>query len=185
MSSNDFLKNLNLKSQEILAKFKDDLVGIRGGRPTSKLIEDLLVDYCGQKLKIKQLGSISVSSPQEIHVAVWDKSAAAIIAKAIEVSLNVGVNIENNLVRIIFPPLSGERRQELMKLVKKEEEEAKIRLRNLRDEIIKKIKQQEGDGLITEDDKFRLKKDIDRNITQVNQKIEEMVSAKLREINEG
>ena len=180
----DFLKDLETKSAEIVKNFKDELSGIRGGRPTSKLVEDIQVDYFGQKLAIKQLGSISVVLPREIQIAVWDKNIAPPIGKAVEAALNVGTSIESNLVRVNLPPLSEERRGELTKVVKKQAEEVRIKIRALRDDILKTIKQQEEKGVITEDDKFKLKDQIQKNIDKVNEEIEKNLENKIKEIEE-
>ncbi len=181
----DILKNLENKITEAVKHFKEQLSGIRGGRPNSKLVEDIFVDYFGQKLVIKQLGSISIVPPREIQISVWDKNAAPLVLKAIEASnLNVGVSVEGNLVRINLPPLSGERRQELVKIAKKEAEEIKVRIRNNRDEINKEISRQLDKKGITEDDKFKLKEKVQEEIDKANKEIEGILEEKVREIEE-
>ena len=184
MLTTDHLKDLELKSAEIVKHFKDELSGIRGGRPVSKLVEDIPVDYFGQKLAIKQLGSISVVLPREIQIAVWDKNIAPTIGRAVEAALNVGTNIEGNLVRVNLPPLSEERRGELNKVVKKEAEEARIKIRALRDDVLKRIKSEEEEGKITEDDKFKLKEQIQKSVDKMNGEIEKILENKIREISE-
>jgi ribosome recycling factor len=165
----NILKDLELKTGEAIKYFKEQLSAIRGGRPNSKLVEDVSVEYFGQKLPIKQLGSISIVPPREIQISVWDKNAAAIILKAIEASnLNIGANLEGSLIRINLPALSGERRQELIKIAKKETEEAKIKIRGIRDEINKEINRQFEEKKIGEDEKFKLKEQVQENIDKVN-----------------
>lgn len=181
----DLLKVLELKINEAIKYFKDQLSGIRGSRPTSKLVEDIPVEYFGQKLAIKQLGSINILPPREIQISVWDKNAGSAILKAIESSnLNVGVNLEANSIKINLPPLSGERRQELIKIAKKEAEEIRIRIRNLRDETNKEINRQFEEKKITEDDKFKLKEKVQEKIDKVNEEIEKILESKIREIEE-
>jgi len=180
----NFIKDLETKSAEIVKNFKDELSGIRGGRPVSKLVEDIQIDYFGQKLALKQLGSISVVLPREIQITVWDKSIAPSIGKAVELALNVGTTIEGNLVRVNLPPLSEERRAELIKIVKKEAEEARIKIRSLRDDVLKKIKAGEEEGKITEDDRFKLKEQIQKNIDKTNEEIEKILENKIKEISE-
>jgi len=181
----DILKDLETKTGEAIKYFKDRLSAIRGSRPSPKLIENILVDYFGQKLPIKQLASIGVVPPREIQLTVWDKQAAGIIAKAVEGSgLNVSANIEGNVIRINLPPLSEERRQEFIKLVKKEAEETRIKIRALRDEINKKINQDFEAKKITEDDKFQLKEKVQETIDKTNEEIEKLLENKIREINE-
>lgn len=181
----NILKDLELKTGEAIKYFKEQLSAIRGGRPNSKLVEDVSVEYFGQKLPIKQLGSISIVPPREIQISVWDKNAAAIILKAIEASnLNIGANLEGSLIRINLPALSGERRQELIKIAKKETEEAKIKIRGIRDEINKEINRQFEEKKIGEDEKFKLKEQVQENIDKVNEEIEKILEGKIREIEE-
>lgn len=181
----DIIKNLELKTSEAMRHFKEQLAAIRGGRPNSKLVEDISAEYFGQKLTIKQLGSISILPPREIQISVWDKNAAAAVLKAIESSkLNVSTNIEGNLIRINLPPLSGERRQELIKIVKKEAEEAKIKIRSIRDETNKEVNRQFEDKKISEDDKFKFKEKVQEIIDKNNGEIEKILENKIKEIEE-
>lgn len=176
---------LELKLNESLKYFKSQLGAIRGGRPSPKLVEDISVDYFGQKMPIKQLSSISINLPREILISVWDKQAVGMVAKAIESSnLNVSANTDGSLIRINLPPLSSERRLELIKVIKKEAEETKIKIRSLRDEANKEIKQQEESGEITEDQKFKMKEQIQKLIDKANADIEAMLEKKIKEIEE-
>jgi ribosome recycling factor len=181
----DLLRGLELKISEAVKHFKEQLAGIRGGRPSSKLVEDVLVDYFGQKLSVKQLGSIGIVPPREIQISVWDKNAASAVLKAVESSnLNVSVNLEGNLIRINLPPLSGERRQELIKIAKKETEEVKIEIRGIRDEIIKALNQRFDDKKISEDEKFKTKEKIQESIDKTNGELEKILENKIKEIEE-
>ncbi|MEK7634465.1 MAG: ribosome recycling factor [Patescibacteria group bacterium] len=178
-------QELENKIKEILNYFKDQLSAIRSGRPTPKLVEDLSVDYFGQKMTIKQLGSINIIPPREIQISVWDKQAVGGVIKAIENSnLSVSANTDGNLIRINLPALSTERRQELIKVAKKEAEETKIKIRHSRDEFNKKISSQEESGEITEDQKFKLKNDVQKMVDGANKNIEEIIEKKTKEIEE-
>ncbi len=178
-------QDLEIKFNEFLEYFKSQLAAIRGSRPSPKLVEDIQVDYFGQKMPLKQLGSISVNLPREILISVWDKQAVGPVSKAIESSnLNVSANIDGTLIRINLPPLSSERRQELIKIIKKESEETRIKIRSLRDETNKKINQQEESGEITEDQKFKLKEQIQKAVDKANDNIESMLEKKIKEIEE-
>ncbi len=179
------MDNLEQKIKQALDYFKDQLSSIRGGRPNAKLVEDILVEYFGQRLPIKQLGSISMVPPREIQISVWDKNAASAVLKGIEASnLNVGVNLDGNVVRVNLPPLSGERRQEFIKLVKKETEDAKIKVRSLRDEENKEINRKFENKEIGEDEKFKLKEKVQKIIDKANEEIEKLLEGKIREIEE-
>lgn len=181
----DLLKDLQIKIDAAIQYFKEQLSGIRGSRPIPKLVEDIPVEYFGQKLTIKQLGSINIVPPREIQISVWDKQTVSNVAKAIESSnLNLSANIEGNLIRINLPPLSQERREELIKVVKKEAEETRIKTRASRDETNKKISRQFERGEINEDDKFRLKESVQKSVDKINEDIERLLANKIKEINE-
>ena len=98
--------------------------------------------------------------------------------------MSVVANIDGNLVRINLPPLSSERRQDLIKVVKKEAEEAKIKIRHIRDEENKKINRQEEEGEIGEDQKFKLKEETQKEIDKANEEIERILENKIKEIEE-
>lgn len=182
---NEKLKDLEKKISDTLQYLKSQLGAIRGGRPSPMLVEDILVDYFGQKMTIKQLGSISITPPREIQISFWDKQAVMAAAKAIESSnLNVSANIDGNLIRINLPSLTSERRQEFIKVVKKEAEETRINIRHLRDEENKKINLWEQEDKINEDEKFKLKEEVQKIIDKANKDIEAMLENKIKEIEE-
>lgn len=177
------LKDFEKNTAVILESFKNELAGIRGNRPTPKLIEDLKVEYFGQVLPIKQLANLSVVPPLEIDINVWDKNAVPGIVKSIEVSnLGFTVSTQGNIVRLNLPQLSEERRQELAKLVKKTAEDFRIRLRHLRDEVNKQIQKEEQESVISEDDKFTLKEDVQKITDKINEEIENILKNKIAEI---
>lgn len=176
---NDELRDLEQKTQAIFESLRQELFGIRTNRPTTKLVEDIKVDYFGQQLPIKQLGSISIAPPREIDISVWDKNAVAPAVKAIETSgLGVSASPDGNLIRINLPPLTDERRKELTKLVKNMAEQSRIKIRALRDEANKKIKD------LPEDEHFKLKNKIQEAVDKANKEIENLLDSKLKEINE-
>ncbi|MCX6702625.1 MAG: ribosome recycling factor [Candidatus Wolfebacteria bacterium] len=180
----DILKELDVKIAEIISFFRDEMSGIRSGRPTVKLVENIQVDYFGQKMPVKQLGSINVIPPREIQISVWDSGVVSAIAKAVEAALSVNTAPEGNSIRISLPALSEERRNELIKLIKKETEEAKIKVRGQREEVLKKIKREEEEGGMGEDERFRLKDEVQKIIDKANAEIDGVLENKTREINE-
>lgn len=167
--------------EKIVSLFKDELVAIRANRPTPKLVEDIKVDYMGQSLPLKQVASISIVPPREIQVSVWDKNNIDNVVKAIEQS-NVGINpsVGGNLIRINLPPLSQERRQELVKLVGQISENYRIRIRSLRDDYNKQIKNSEGG----EDERFEQQEQLQKSVDESNEKIKELLKNKIKEIEE-
>lgn len=185
MFKEEILKDLETKIKHFIESFKQQLMGMRSNRPSPKMVEDIVVEAYGQKMTIKQLAAISVLPPAQIQISVWDKSAVPSIAKAVESSnLNVNANIDGSVIRINLPPLSDERRKELEKVVKKETEETKIKIRSARDETNKKIAKEFDDKKISEDDKFNLKEQVQKNIDKANEEIEKLLEAKIKEIHE-
>lgn len=175
----DFKKRL----QGIEEALKKELASLRSNRPTPALVEDIKVSYYDQLLPIKQLGSISVVPPREIDIHVWDKEAVNGIVKAIEaVGYGFSARNEGNLIRIHLPELSGERRKELIKKAKQIVEDHRIRIRHLRDEHNKNIQKNFDDHKISEDQKFKLKETVQKEVDKMNGDIEKILENKIKEI---
>src|SRR3989338_7656704 len=115
----DFLKDLEKNAKTAIENLRAEFSGIRANRPNPKLVEDIRVDYLGQQLTIKQLGSITILPPRELDISVWDKDAVSTVVKAIETSgRGLTANTDGNLIRINLPTLTDERRQEFAKLAR-------------------------------------------------------------------
>jgi ribosome recycling factor len=181
----DILKELELKVKPLLEGLRQEFLNLRVNRPNPKLVENIKVDYLSQPLTIKQLGSISVAPPREIDISVWDKNAVGPVAKAVENSgLGVTANIDGSVIRINLPPLTDERRQELMKLVKSVAEQTRIKIRALRDAANKNAEAMFKEKKIGEDQKFKNKEQIQKAVDAANKEIESLLTAKIKEINE-
>ena len=161
-----------------MALLKDELSGIRTNRPTPKLVEDIEAEYAEQMLPIKQIGSISIEAPRNLIITPWDKSATGAVAKAVE-SAGLGLTAapQGNVVRISFPPLTEERREELGKLIGKMAEEARIKMRIARDEVNKKVNAEPD-----EDVKFKNKDKLQKLVDEFNEEVDKLIEAKLVEI---
>lgn len=179
----EILEKFKKETALLVENFKKEITGIRGNRPSPALVENLKVDYFGQSLLVKQLGSISIVPPREIDINVWDKNAIPGIVKAIEAA-NLSANFEGKLIRINLPPLTEERRQELIKSVKKITENFRIQLRHQRDEINKEITRSFEVKEIGEDQKFKLKEEAQKKVDSVNQEIEVILNKKTKELQE-
>lgn len=178
-------KELDSKLKTIIEAFKNELLGIRSNRPSPKMLEDIQVEYFGQMMPIKQLGSISVVPPREMQVSVWDQGALQAVAKAIEeAKMGLSVAVTGNIIRVNLPALSDERRNEVIKLAKSVSEIYRIKIRASRDEANKKIEQMEKEKQITEDMKFKSKKKVQEMIDKANGDIETALAGKIREIGE-
>ncbi len=152
---------------------------IRTGRATAGLLDTVEVDAYGQKMKINQLGTVGVPDPHLITVDLWDKSQMAVVEKAI-LSSSLGVNPSNDgkLIRIPIPPLSEERRKELVKLAGKFGEEAKVAIRNIRRHAMDEIKKGQKDGDIPEDEAHKLSDVVQKKTDEHTEAIDEALKAK-------
>ncbi len=178
-------EDIKREGEAVLQNLKKALSGVRTSRPQTALVEDIRVEYYGQTMPIKQLGTVGVRPPREIDIQVWDQNAVPVIAKAIESSsLKLSANISGNSIKINLPELSQERREELVKYVKKITEEHKIEIRHLRDEINKKVQTSFDEGEVSEDQKFKLKEGIQKEIDKINGEVENLLGAKIKEIEE-
>lgn len=172
------IKELENKFASLFEELKDEFSTIRTNRPTGKLVENIPVNYNETTLPIKQLGSISIEVPRDIVITPWDKEVTTNIAKGInEANLGVSVAVQGLAVRVTLPELTSERREELGRIVRKTAEEIRIKMRTLRDDVHKKV-----NVLSDEDEKFRMKDQLQKAVDKFNSDVEKAVETKLQEI---
>jgi ribosome recycling factor len=150
-----------------------DFQGIRTGRASTALVERLHVDYYGTQTPLNQLAGISVPESHQIVIQPWDRSVLGAIEKAIQKSdLGLVPNVDGTVVRLNIPPLTEERRRDLVKSVHKRMEEARVEVRNLRRDAADDLKKEERDGSVGADEAHRqldqLQKTTDRWIGEVD-----------------
>jgi ribosome recycling factor len=166
-----------------ISYFEQELRGIRTGRASTGLVENLKVDYYGSPTPLKQLANLAVPQPNSIVIKPFDPGSTAQIEKAIKNSeLSIAPLVEGNMIRLNIPDLSEERRQQLITQVKNLAEEAKIGIRNIRRDANKHLENEEKDKAITEDDLELGKKQIDDITKKHTAKIDELVKHKSQEI---
>ena len=177
-----------LKSQleRIFAELKSGFASLRTGRASPALVEDLEVEAYGVKQPLKALAAISTPGPREIVIQPWDKSLLPVIEKAIQGS-SLGLNpvADKETIRLSLPMLTEERKRDLVKVLKEKLESARIQVRRLRDETMKAIDTQEKAKEISEDERFRLRQEVEKTVGEYNKKIEELGQVKEREIMSG
>jgi len=163
--------------------FKGEISTLSVGRATPHLVEDIEVAYYGTPTPLKQLATIGIPDPRTITIQPFDKTQLREIEKAINLA-NLGLNPNNNgeLIRIAVPQPTEERRKELVKLVNKILENARIGVRNIREDAMKEIKSLEKDGGVSEDDKFAQQEEIQKVVKEANAKLEEETKKKEDEI---
>ncbi|MBI2850193.1 MAG: ribosome recycling factor [Chloroflexi bacterium] len=154
--TSETLRNIEDKMQKTIDGLKQDLATIRSGRASPALVEHLKVEYAGAMLPLNQVAGISVPEAKLLLIQPWDPGAIRGIEKAIQTS-DLGLNpvSDGKIIRISLPPLSEERRQELIKLVRRRVEERKVVVRNLRREVTETLKESEKSKEITQDEHKR------------------------------
>lgn len=150
----DVHKTVEEKMQKTISVYKEDLQSIRAGRANTSLLDKIIVDYYGQMTPLIQVASVSAPEPRLLTIQPWDSKLISVIEKAILVS-DLGINPTNDgkLIRLQIPQLTEERRKDLIKVVKKNGENAKISIRNLRRDGIDAIKKMEKAKDIDEDER--------------------------------
>ena len=158
---------------------------IRAGRANPQILDKLTVDYYGTPTPINQLGSISVAEARVLVVQPWDKSVLKAIEKAIQTS-DLGINPQNDgsVIRLTFPPLTEDRRKEIVKTIRATSEDSKVAIRSIRRDCIDKLKKMEKASEITEDDLKEGEKQIQDKTDKYIKEIESISADKEKEIME-
>lgn len=177
------IKNLKQKFDQVLEKLNEDFAGIRTGRASTGLVENIMVSYYGSAAPLKQMATISTPDAAQIVIQPWDKNSLGDIELAIRNSdINLSPVNDGSVVRISLPPMTEERRIELIKNIHSKGEEARVVLRNVRGETWEKIKRMEKEKEITEDDRYSAEKELNELIDDYNKKIESAIVEKEGEI---
>ena len=177
------MKNAESKMEKAIAVLQSDLAAIRAGRANPAILDKVTVEYYGVATPIQQVGTVAVPEPRTITIQPWDASILGDIEKAILKS-EVGLtpNNDGKMIRLTFPPLTEERRKELVKGISKRGEECKVAVRNVRRDALEAFKKQKKDGEITEDDLKNLETQIQKLTDKFVGQIDTIVSAKEKEI---
>lgn len=174
------------KFKKSLDVFLNEIKGIRTGRATPVIFDTIYVEYYGKNTPLKQLATFAIPDARTIIIKPYDTSSLNDIEKAIQRS-NLGLNPTNdgNVLRVVIPPLSEERRKEYTKIAKDYAEKAKISLRNIRRDLLKDLEAQKKDKKIAEDEKKRLENELQKLLTDYEKKVDEILEKKNKEILEG
>jgi len=180
---NEDLKSTQKKMAQAISRFQEELTRLRIGRAQSAFVEDVEVECYGSRMSLKEVASITTPDTRLIIVEPWDRALIKAIEKAI-LAANLGLNPSNDgqRLRIVLPPMTTERRQELAKRIGDLAEETRIILRNLRKEFLERAHKAEKAGEISKDNSFRLQKEIDSIMEKFNTEIEESARNKEREL---
>jgi len=174
---------LKSKLEKSLEFFRNELTNIRTGKANSSLIADVKADVYGSKMTLKELGSIVLLDNQTLAITPWDKSLLSAITKSIrESDLNLNPVEDSDRVRIPVPPLTEDRRKDLVKGVTAKVEEIKQSIRSTRQETMKDIEKEFTEKLIGEDEKFTQKDEVEKIVKEYVEKLEELAEVKKQEL---
>lgn len=181
----DTLKEAETRMKSAIQALEDDLNGIRTGRASPALVERLPVDYYGTPTHLMQLASISAPDPKTLLIRPFDASTLKAIEKAIITSdLSLNPNNDGKAIRLNLPPLTEERRKDLVKVVNNRIEEARISVRNVRRDLIKDLREFENEKLISEDDLKRGEEELQKVTDRIIQNVDAIGERKEKEIME-
>jgi ribosome recycling factor len=179
----EVLKEAESRMRASLQALEDELSGIRTGRATPALVDRLSVDYYGSPTPLQQLASFSVPEPRQILIKPFDPSSIRDIERAIQVSdLGLTPSNDGKTIRLTLPPLTQERREELVRVVGHRVEEGRVSVRNIRRDAIKDLREFEEEKMISEDDLKRGEDDIQKLTDEYVEKINEVGKSKEDEI---
>lgn len=169
---NSYLQQHEAQFVQAISFFEKDIATLRTGRANPGILDGLEVDAYGSKMAINGVGNIAVADGRSLTITPWDKSILKEIEKAVtEADLGVGVVNEGDKLRLTVPLLTEENRKELVKKLNTKLEDARIAVRQIRDEVKQAIEKAFDDKAVTEDDKFRFLKELDEAVGNYNEKL--------------
>lgn len=165
------------------AWFQKELGTIRTNRANPAILDAIRVEAYGSDMAISGVASMTNDDPRTIRITPWDQSLVKAIEKSITVAnLGVSVSVDDKGIRVSFPELTSERRTEIVKLAKEKFEQSRMQVRKHRDEVITDIDKKEKEGGMGEDEKFRFKAEVQKQVDEANKKLSDMMDKKEKEI---
>jgi len=175
--------DISKKLEEVQTWLAGEFAGIRSGQASPAILDSIKVESYGAHVPLNQVGSIGIEDARTLRVSVWDASQIVAVESAVsDANLGVSVSSDSAGLRVVFPELTTERREQLMKLAKAKQEEARIRVRHVRDDIMKTVEKAEKDGDISEDEKFTHKEKIQKDIEAMNATLDTLFAKKEAEL---
>lgn len=176
-------REVESRMKKTVENFEREISRLRTGRATPYLLDGIKVEYYGSQVPINQIATIQIPDPSVILIQPWDKSVIGEIERAIKkAGLGLNPQSDGNVLRIPIPPLSEERRQELVKLVRKYAEDARVAIRNIRRDGVEQVKKMEKNKEISEDDSKKAEKKLQELHDKYIEEINKLVKNKEKEI---
>ena len=181
----EFLQDASERMDKALESLAQDLRAVRTGRASPALLDRLTIEYYGVTTPINQVAGISAPEGRMLLIKPWDRTALKAIERSIlESDLGLNPNTDGEVVRLVLPQLTTERRHELVRQVGKRAEEARIAIRNIRRDILKDLEDARKEAMISEDELYRAKDDVQDVTNQYTSRIDEVLKDKEAEIME-
>ncbi len=169
---------------EVESWLMKEYAGLRTGRATPSILDHVMVSSYGDMMPINQVASITTEGARSLRIVPWDVALHKLIEKAINDSnLGLSVSVDEKGVRVLFPELTSERRVALIKLSKQKLEDARISVRKERDKVWDDIQEKEKEGILTEDEKFRLKDEMQKIVDEAGKRLQVLTDKKELEMN--
>ena len=185
MDSHQIINSTKERMNKAIKVSSEELSGVRTGRATTTILDRITVDYYGTKTPLRQLSSINVPEKQTITIQPWDKNSIPAIEKAImESDLGLTPGNDGNIIRLSIPPLTEERRKELVKIVHHIAEEGRVAIRNIRRDANEHLKREQKEGKISEDDYYRNHDQIQKFTDEHIENLDDMMKNKEQEVME-
>ncbi len=185
MTTNELLKEGESRMQGVIAATKKSFAAIRTGRANPALLDRIVVSYYGTPTPLTQMAGISAPEPRLLVISPWDKNSIKDIERAILASdLGLTPTNDGSVIRLAIPPLTEERRKELVKIVRKDAEDHRVAIRNIRRDMNETIKKMEKNGEISEDDARRLQGEVQELTDKYIAEIDNLLEVKEKEIME-
>jgi len=180
---NDILSETRTKMKSTLSVYEEDLQGIRGNRASTALVDRIMVDYYGQQSELRQIANISTPEALQILIRPYDKSAVKDIERALnQADIGVNPNVDGENIRLNMPALTRERRQDLVKVLHKRMEDARVAIRNIRRGANNDLQEFEKEKMISEDDKKRGEEEVQKLTDDFIAKIDQIGKEKETDI---
>ena len=179
----DVIVDLQTSSDKALEALRRDLAKVRTGRANAAMLDGIRIDYYGTMTPLAQMASVNVPEPRMITVKPWDKGQVKAIEKALrESDLNLNPQVDGDLIRIPIPPLTEERRKEMVKLLKKNGEECKVAIRQHRRSALEMCGTLQSDGDVSEDEADRARKKVEDVVSDYVKQVDVIVGAKEKDV---
>jgi ribosome recycling factor len=183
MALDEILMTAEEKMEKTEQVVVNEFAGVRTGKASASLVENILVESYGSQMRLRELAGITTPEPRTLAIQPWDASTLVHIEKAIQ-KANIGMNptVQGKVVRIFFPELSQERRQEFVKIIKKMAEEGRVAIRHVRRDAMDQLKKHAHDRGVTEDEEKQAEKDLQKLTDDYIAKIDKHLATKEKEL---